>query len=200
MIRHRRGRADGDTVTRTRVGWWRSDVNFATFKSSVMNMMNATRLWAFCSTSSRPLASRLATQQLQTRLFATAARPNYSQYFTRTSQSTLPTSSNATRSLFTQPSLFLRHALSFRGSQAFESRIGWYKDRIHTSAAPKRSTGSRRPRQDFQHRGPFERFRRWFDTIPPEVIVWSIIGLNGIVFAAWQVAKVQYVGPLIPFS
>ncbi|KAL5488133.1 hypothetical protein ACEPAI_6241 [Sanghuangporus weigelae] len=152
--------------------------------------MNATRVWALCSSSSRPLASRLATQQLDVRLFSTVARPNYSQYFTRSWQSTSQTGS-ATQSLFTQSSLFLRHALSFGSTHPTHSRVGWYRDYVSTRAAPKRMSGGRKPQYDFHRKSPLERLRRWFDQIPSDFIVWTIIGLNGAVFIAWQAAILQ---------
>ncbi|KAH9062084.1 rhomboid-domain-containing protein [Lactarius vividus] len=42
------------------------------------------------------------------------------------------------------------------------------------------------PRGHWRPVGPFQRFRRRFDTIPPDYIIFGILGINGAVFAAWS--------------
>src|SRR5712671_4959032 len=41
-------------------------------------------------------------------------------------------------------------------------------------------------RRDWQPPGPLRKLRRWFDNIPQNYIVFGILGLNGVVFAAWS--------------
>ena len=42
-------------------------------------------------------------------------------------------------------------------------------------------------------RGPLEGLRRWFNLQPPELLVWTIIGLNAGIYFAWQFAMDQMV-------
>lgn len=42
--------------------------------------------------------------------------------------------------------------------------------------------------------GPFQRIKTFINALPPSVIVWTIIALNGIVFLAWQYAESTLVG------
>ena len=42
-------------------------------------------------------------------------------------------------------------------------------------------------------RGPWDNFRDRINSIPQNAIFWGIIGLNGIVFATWNLAWVNYV-------
>jgi len=42
------------------------------------------------------------------------------------------------------------------------------------------------PRGPWQPVGPFQRFRRRFDNIPPDYFLFGILGINGAVFAAWS--------------
>lgn len=42
-------------------------------------------------------------------------------------------------------------------------------------------------------RGPWQQLKEWINTIPSDAIFWGILGLNGVVFCAWQFAWANYV-------
>ena len=45
--------------------------------------------------------------------------------------------------------------------------------------------------------GPWQRFIRWLNSIPSNVILWGVLGVNGVIFVAWQYAKAALVRPMI---
>lgn len=46
------------------------------------------------------------------------------------------------------------------------------------------------PRRRRQPLGPFQTFRRRFDSIPPYYLMFGILGINGAVFAAWSYVQI----------
>ncbi len=46
-------------------------------------------------------------------------------------------------------------------------------------------------------RGPWQRFRDRIDALPNNVLFWGIMGLNGLVFASWNLAWIKYVSPQV---
>jgi hypothetical protein len=57
----------------------------------------------------------------------------------------------------------------------------------------------RHPRGGWQSpSGPFQRLRQKLDSIPPNYLLYTIIGLNGIVFAAWSYVQMPQVRSLLP--
>ncbi|KAJ3521380.1 hypothetical protein NM688_g9023 [Phlebia brevispora] len=63
----------------------------------------------------------------------------------------------------------------------------------HRSGGSSRN-GFRPPRP----RGPWQRFRDAFNSIPNNVIFWSIMVINGCVYMSWQFAHAQYTGARDP--
>ena len=53
------------------------------------------------------------------------------------------------------------------------------------------------PRRDWRPPGPFQRLIRQFNAIPPNYILYGILGINGVVFAAWS--YVQMFRVRLPF-
>ncbi len=45
--------------------------------------------------------------------------------------------------------------------------------------------------------GPWQRLRARINAIPSNYIFWGIIGLNGLVFASWNLAWIKYVSPQV---
>lgn len=39
----------------------------------------------------------------------------------------------------------------------------------------------------------WRRFREQFDRVPQNVVLWSVLGLNGIIFLAWNIAETHWV-------
>ncbi|RDX53167.1 hypothetical protein OH76DRAFT_1376444 [Lentinus brumalis] len=66
------------------------------------------------------------------------------------------------------------------------------------SAATHRDGISRRSSGGYSYgggggsRGPWQRFRDRIDAIPNNVLFWGIMGLNGLVFASWNLAWIKY--------
>ena len=56
----------------------------------------------------------------------------------------------------------------------------------------------RAPRRHWQPVGPFQRFRRRFDNIPSDYLLFGILGINGAVFAAWSYVQMYQVRPPSP--
>jgi hypothetical protein len=54
------------------------------------------------------------------------------------------------------------------------------------------------PRRHLQPVGPYQRFRRRFDNIPSDYILFGILGINGAVFAAWSYVQMFQVRPTFP--
>jgi hypothetical protein len=53
------------------------------------------------------------------------------------------------------------------------------------------------PRRPWQPAGPYQRFRRRFDNLPSNYLLYGILGINGAVFAAWS--YVQMFQVRLPF-
>ncbi|KAI0301799.1 hypothetical protein B0F90DRAFT_1816700 [Multifurca ochricompacta] len=48
----------------------------------------------------------------------------------------------------------------------------------------------RHPRRHWQSLGPFQRFSRRFNNLPSNYLLFGILGINGIIFAAWSYVQV----------
>jgi rhomboid-like protein len=77
-----------------------------------------------------------------------------------------------------QPSI-VQFALSKAWGATHRSRI---------AASGRRNSWTPPPPQ-----GPWQQFIRWLDSIPSNVIFWGVLGVNGAVFCAWQLATAIYV-------
>jgi Rhomboid family len=53
------------------------------------------------------------------------------------------------------------------------------------SATHRTTVGRPHHRRDWQSPGPLRRLRQKFDAIPPNYLIFCILGINGVVFAAW---------------
>ncbi|EJD01069.1 rhomboid-domain-containing protein [Fomitiporia mediterranea MF3/22] len=148
--------------------------------------MNVLRAWSL-SSSCRSLPLRSVTRQLDAKFFSTSVKINSSQSFTAVWQK--PCNASTTQSLFSQTSPLSRHILALRESFRPRTGLGWYRDSFSRGTPVKRGVSGRNSQSPYpQQFGPYDRFRRWFDQFPSEFIVWGIIGINGVVFLAWQYA------------
>ncbi|KAF8485020.1 hypothetical protein DFH94DRAFT_717713 [Russula ochroleuca] len=75
--------------------------------------------------------------------------------------------------------IFLRHAL-------YNSRVSPVHKFHATSFLSATHRAASHTRRDWRPPGTFQRVTRRFNTIPPNYIIFGILGINGVVFAAWS--------------
>ena len=145
-------------------------------------------------------------KQIHERFFATSAAlrnktfSSSHQWLFSTSHSSHFTSSATLRGNLRSLS---EQLLKFRQSAPTWSRVGWYRDGKQDALRRSvRNTSNRDPQWNRRSNGPFERFRTWFDRYPENVLIWSILGINGAVFLGWQYALDRYVclHPLLKYT
>jgi hypothetical protein len=107
-------------------------------------------------------------------------------------------SSNSSRSIYNNAWILKRHALhstpvahlrasSFQKFHATNVFSATFRDAIRHA-----------PRGPWRPAGPFQRFRRRFDNIPSDFLLYGILGVNGAVFAAWSYVHIFQVRPPSP--
>ena len=107
-------------------------------------------------------------------------------------------STNSSHSIYNNARFFKRHTLhSTSVSRLRASPL----QKFHVTdffSATHRDAMRRDPRRHWQLVGPFQRFRRRFDNIPSNYLLFGILGINGAVFAAWSYVQLFQVRPTFP--
>jgi hypothetical protein len=105
----------------------------------------------------------------------------------------------SSRSIHNNARFFKRHTL--HNTSVSHLRISSYQKFRATDFlnATFRDAMRHSPRRPWQPAGPYQRFRRRFDNLPSNYLLYGILGINGAVFAAWsyvQMFQVRLPSPL----
>lgn len=82
--------------------------------------------------------------------------------------------------------IFLKYGLYNNNNSLLRSRVSPVH-KFHSNSflnATHRTTPH--AHRDWRPPGPFQRFTRRLNAIPPNYILFGILGINGVVFAAWS--------------
>ena len=104
-------------------------------------------------------------------------------------------SSNSSRSIYNNAWILKRHALHTTPVSRLRASPFQKFHATNLFSATHRDAMRRAP---WRPAGPFQRFRRRFDNVPSDFLLYGILGINGAVFAAWSYVKIFQVCP--PFS
>ena len=95
--------------------------------------------------------------------------------------------------------IFLRYGLQSNNS-LLRSRISPVHKFHSNSFLSATHRGFPNAHRDWRPPGPFQRFTRRFNNIPPNYVIFGILGINGVIFAAWSYVQLFQVmsPPLVP--
>ncbi len=103
---------------------------------------------------------------------------------------TLPRSTISSRLFYENARFFQKHTL--HSTSVSRLRASQFP-KLHATnrfSATHRDAMRHRPRSHLQPDGPFHRFRRRFDNIPPNYLIIGILGINGAIFATWSYIQI----------
>ena len=104
-------------------------------------------------------------------------------------------SSNSSRSIYNSAWILKRHALHTTPVSRLRALPFQKFHATNLFGATHRDAMRRAP---WRPAGPFQRFRRRFDNVPSDFLLYGILGINGAVFAAWSYVKIFQVCPPSP--
>ena len=115
-----------------------------------------------------------------------------------TSWRALLRSPNSSHSIYNNARIFKTHTL--HSTPVSRLRASPFQ-KFHATdlfSATHRDAMRHAPRRHWQPVGRFQRFRRRFDNLSPDYLLFGILGINGAVFAAWSYVQVFQVCPPFP--
>ena len=86
------------------------------------------------------------------------------------------------------PRIFLRYAF-YSNNSLLRSRFSPVHKFHSNSFLSATHRGAPHAHRDWRPPGPFQRFSRRFNRIPSSYIIFGILGINGVVFAAWSYVR-----------